>query len=1074
MADISEGNGIRVTSEKQNRIDSRSPSDHLKSNQMVKDYSQSWLNQMEQKQAKINALLQQANKLQENSSKAQQNALERQKTVLQEQLIIMEKMKVTGSATVEQQLDVDKKIAEVYEAVAQKQYEIAATNEKTSKKQKKAMLEAKLAAEAMAKATKESLKDIEKAVDNIQEDLLGKVSGKMEKFSKDLMQLSNTINIDKIANTLTGGDVADKISIMNNTKASFGMTSNREFEDFKNGLMQRTEDLNDTVGQAMFGAKDVRMYMSNLTKLGIDSTKIAQEQLKATLIGNKYLGLSEESQGLMIEQIKKNGDSTLMTKQNNKIVALLNSQIGLSKEQLDSMTKAKFSNADAIANLGPAAYEKYMSSFDAGDAALKAAFGDNVAASVNNIFSDLLMNGTSSQYIQNGSFGNAAGMLQAVQSGDYQGFINQLMNDSQFKSVMNALKTNNNSGEIRQQLGITGDMSSIANAFFGENRGLYSEKLNAANKAVGGASDKETNNWLSSIYVSLKDRVSNFMSLKFDQLPWSLYFSLANAAFGLYIGSKALDAGKWLWEKGGNLLKGIKDAGGLKNFISGKWGAIKGFGSKLLTGIKSIPSGISKFFTTGAGGKAISGITGFLGKSVGTGAAANGGIGLAGSAGLTVGTAAAGIAGTAVLVADGVKGYKKSKEWLGSDSAGAKVSSTIGGALGGTGPGLADEGSAVDKAKNIGGNALKGAGIGAAIGSIIPGVGTAIGAAVGGAVGAIGGAIGGEKISKAIKGVGDFAGKTFKKAGDFLVTGWDNYKKKGEKTLKGVAEFGKKALDGINNFAENNDGVIAKGLRWLGFGQGGGDISSVTKAGFGMGGGQDLSHNPPITAGYPTYPSGGRHRGIDFGVKVGTAIGSAHSGTVVSAVNDNKNTYPNGPRTFGSYVLIKGNNGKYFRYGHLSRVDVKPGDIVSQGQQLGLSGNSGYSSGPHLHFQAQTSTANTSDVSPYPYINDSIFTIGKASTATSSTNSSSATFNEVSTESAMLSLSKGARYVPKGFGIGGVSGSSKAYESASYGAADKIIAKLDELASRQDEQAAMLQAFSMSNSTPKEFGGAYA
>ena len=114
----------------------------------------------------------------------------------------------------------------------------------------------------------------------------------------------------------------------------------------------------------------------------------------------------------------------------------------------------------------------------------------------------------------------------------------------------------------------------------------------------------------------------------------------------------------------------------------------------------------------------------------------------------------AGILSAVEMGVDAYHGVGKAKEWTGSDSTGAKVASGIGAALGGTGNGILGDESAGKKALNIGGGALKGAGIGAAIGSIIPGVGTAIGGAVGAGVGALGAAIGGSNIAKALSTAG--------------------------------------------------------------------------------------------------------------------------------------------------------------------------------------------------------------------------------------------------------------------------------------------------------------------------------
>ena len=161
------------------------------------------------------------------------------------------------------------------------------------------------------------------------------------------------------------------------------------------------------------------------------------------------------------------------------------------------------------------------------------------------------------------------------------------------------------------------------------------------------------------------------------------------------------------------------------------------------------------------------------------------------SAGLLA-TGGMALGGGLMMANDAMNGAANAQDWLGRDDTSAKVISGVGGAIGGTGPGLMDEGSAMDKAGNILGNAGKGALIGGAIGSIIPGLGTAIGAAIGGGVGAIAGAIGGEKIAGAIDWLGEKASGM-----------WEGVKDVAGKAFDGIKNFGAKAWDGITNFASN-------------------------------------------------------------------------------------------------------------------------------------------------------------------------------------------------------------------------------------------------------------------------------
>lgn len=90
----------------------------------------------------------------------------------------------------------------------------------------------------------------------------------------------------------------------------------------------------------------------------------------------------------------------------------------------------------------------------------------------------------------------------------------------------------------------------------------------------------------------------------------------------------------------------------------------------------------------------------------------------------------------------------------------------------------------------------------------------------------------------------------------------------------------------------------------------------------------------------------GSHNGVDFRASIGTEIFSAGDG-LIEDVGDTDITCPGA--SFGKWVLIKYNNGLATTYGHLSLIKVSKGEKISTGQLVGYSGNTGYSTGPHLH-----------------------------------------------------------------------------------------------------------------------------
>lgn len=85
------------------------------------------------------------------------------------------------------------------------------------------------------------------------------------------------------------------------------------------------------------------------------------------------------------------------------------------------------------------------------------------------------------------------------------------------------------------------------------------------------------------------------------------------------------------------------------------------------------------------------------------------------------------------------------------------------------------------------------------------------------------------------------------------------------------------------------------------------------------------------------------HGAIDVGAAEGSAVAASDTGTVTWA---GWNVYG-----YGNLIVINHGNGYETYYGHLSNVGVVPGQVVNQGQYIGSSGNTGRSSGPHLHFE---------------------------------------------------------------------------------------------------------------------------
>ncbi|UPU38283.1 M23 family metallopeptidase [Geomonas paludis] len=84
------------------------------------------------------------------------------------------------------------------------------------------------------------------------------------------------------------------------------------------------------------------------------------------------------------------------------------------------------------------------------------------------------------------------------------------------------------------------------------------------------------------------------------------------------------------------------------------------------------------------------------------------------------------------------------------------------------------------------------------------------------------------------------------------------------------------------------------------------------------------------------------HRGIDIAVPTGTPVRATRAGRV---------TFAGERRGYGATVIVEHDNGDRTLYGHNSRVNVHSGEMVQAGAVLAFSGNSGRSTGPHVHYE---------------------------------------------------------------------------------------------------------------------------
>ena len=170
----------------------------------------------------------------------------------------------------------------------------------------------------------------------------------------------------------------------------------------------------------------------------------------------------------------------------------------------------------------------------------------------------------------------------------------------------------------------------------------------------------------------------------------------------------------------------------------------------------------------------------------------------------------------------------------------------------------------------------------------------------------------------------------------------DAKEKEQERALQKKYEEAKKKAEEQNNSAGSNTGSNSGG--------------GVSSKGF----------IRPVKSGKITaqmyYSSGKYHGAVDFGVSVGTPVYAAADGIVVTSTWGGSDSY-------GYYVKIKHYNGYYTLYAHASSLVAKVGQEVKQGDLIMYSGNTGNSTGPHLHYEVRKSPGGYNDrVNPMNFL----------------------------------------------------------------------------------------------------------
>ena len=883
---------------------------------------------------------------------------------------------------------------------------------------------------------------------------LDKIANKFSKAGDWFSNIANTLNIDKIANSdnILGNN--DRRKIMNSAMSQFGISAT-EFNTFKNNVISGIQDTNKSIGKSIFGAEDMRTYLSKMDKYGITTMEMAKQQASASITATKYLGVSDETQAEIFRFMKRTNDYTMLDKHNKTIVGLLNAQLGVSKESLDAMTQINTNTANTLYDMGYSAeqVQRFEQDTTAMGAALTSATGNQSAGSIWSNFMNKAFTTTASDA------GVMAPVVQQLQqmfdSGmNQQDMLNTLSQNPFIQNMMDIMQngTMQQRTEARQTFTSAGFDSSIITLLtdVSKNQDKISNAYNTASASIENTTDQDVTDYLKGIEVGQGEMFKNWLSLGFDELPWSLFFSLSTAAFAMYLAAGIPKTAKTLLDIG-KFITG----GGLKTTLSGFFGP----GGTLSKLVSSIGSGVSS--------------TGGILKGLGSAIISPGGIAL--------GTAS--LMALSGLIAKGIRDGQQDK------SMGEGKTAAITGELQ-QAHGLEKDAEVTALMQDLYGAGKEGEGSKGNFkynlaNSIFNTAGTALEGWFTDKAGVnkkrfnammstlLGDTLSVEQMERfklayylmadKSEALSDISSYTSADLADALKKGYYGTKDEIQEAINKLAEYKPEYLPVLpNNRQQNADWSVD----WSKYGIGGAGhqfINNSYYSGYGIGGASSVSNSPwPITAGWPNYPEsfgGGRHTGMDFGIPQGTPIGSSEAGTVVTSADGWNSGY-------GNYTIVKGNSGRYYLYAHMSQRKTNVGDKLDKGNLIGLSGNTGNSTGPHLHFEVRKSNRYGDDISPYPYANDGLFNpSGSATITTRVANSEDTAEVKVPTKKFAFTSS----YL-SGVGRGGPDLKDDRIVNAVNSGFKSLMNQIDALSARQDAQQQMLESFSQAQTRDLTLG----
>lgn len=880
----------------------------------------------------------------------------------------------------------------------------------------------------------------------------------LDKAGDKLANLSNMFNLQRIANNSMEQNARSKASIVGNISRQFGFTNNSQFESFKNSLNDTIKQMNRDMG-SLFNSEDIKNYMANISTYGITSTDIAQQQMRSSILAEKYLGVSAETQTQIFKYMKRTNDYEMLDKHNRTITSLLKSQLGVSKEQLDALSQIAYTTVDDLAAIGMSqqAQEAFTRTNIASGAVLSSmnGVGDNSAKAISQLYSSFLTS-TSDQL---GNWAPILGNTNIVALQDKARYGNtEEQQVAAFREFLQAIQGSEAmSGDMRLaetiQKMVPNFNSAAINGIRNINLTDFTNQLTEELKNINLTTNSDVSSFVEqSQEATWLEKIFNNLDTFMNGLPWKFTMNLANWAFTAYLASDLIKGGKWIVDSFkptgwiGKIFKSSKvSADATKSLAGGTDKGGKGLG-KLASGAAVVGLTATTISTLGSyfSGKMDEAYKNQYSENYNklSGTANEGNSSL--SSADTMGTSSSSTSGfgkswsntttgighlfNIIGTSDKISLNKSLSQWMYKSGVLDDKDKAMAWAY------LLDSVNSLDSLNQLGFSFSRK-----------------------------------DLLRYATD---DYEGwkRTLSYVNPVLNAGWHPYKDNNKGRIKTYNDF-------TSSLYSNKDYVSAWGLNSNKNGQGGpaGDYIPLQSITNGKGGDNtswtSMIHSPwyKVTSmwGNRPNPFGGgnteNHGGIDIAAPEGTPIGSAVNGTVYTA------GWVSG---FGNAVYIQGDNGMKYIYGHMvKQPSVKTGQSVKAGQVIGYVGSTGRSTGNHLHFQVGTGWTKAQSKDPVPYLNTGVLYPGGEIKGVTGYTSSSSTNN---TESAAVDNVKYKRFVPKSFGnatdnAGGPADGASRIVGSVDGGFRNLINYLDSIREEQSTQRAILEAFSKSRMSESSF-----